>query len=156
MKKRWIVGLCPLLAAMMCGPGDDDFSPPESDVCRMPAASADITTVRVRSHVTEATLVDGAELPITIGGQGSDMVGIELEVQGPDVPSCLAQSTTIDGGGGTVAESATPVNMYETDVADVWRSGTLWLFPMGAGDATVTTTVYGVTEEVSVTLTYDF
>lgn len=158
MNKLWVVLLAPFSMAMMCGPGDDDFGPPDSDVCRMPAASGDVTAVRIISTVTDEALVDGAELPITIGGQGADMIGIRLEVTGADVPACLAQETHVTGPTGEpVADFYGSLNMREEGVAGTWRSGTAWLFPNGGipSEATVTTTVYGVTEEVAVMLRHE-
>jgi hypothetical protein len=157
MKKLWVILLAPFSMAMMCGPGDDDFAAPESDVCRMPAATGEVTTVRILSAVTDEALVDGAELPITIGGQGADMIGIRLEVTGADVPACLAQETHVTAPmGEPVADFYGSLEMRETDVAGTRMSGTAWLFPnVGIpSEATLRTTVYGVTEEVRVTVVF--
>ncbi len=147
--------ICVLVFASLgaaCGPSSPAV--PETQVCRSPASTASIDTAAVRSIVTSATLADGDTLPFTIGGQGATMLGVQLVLSGPAVPSCIAQTTSVFGPAGETWASAT-VPLPTSELADGgFVTGELWLFPTfeAGGEATVRVESYGVTHEVRVRL----
>jgi hypothetical protein len=60
-----------------------------------------------------APLADGDGVPLVVGNQGGNMIGLVYRVGGAAAPSCLAQRTTIvDGGGAKIASSTPPLATY--------------------------------------------
>lgn len=130
---------------------------PTSDICRTPAATASVTAVSAR-HVDSSTpLADGDVLPFTTGGQGITMIGLELVLEGDDVPGCADQETTL-----LRAEDGTPWLTSTTPLATYDRpdgshvTGELWLFPpfdaARGSEATLRVESYGALFEVDVYL----
>jgi len=119
------LALCaPLLAAC---PGGGN-SVPESDGCREPPETATVEAVTVES-IEAGPLADDDVLPLTTGGQGTDMIGLRIVLTGADVPECMGHETTLTGPSGTDWGSSTlPLRTYgRPDGSAV--SGELWLFP---------------------------
>ena len=152
----WLLaGAAPLVALALLGcPGGGPV--PETDVCRTPATTGSVAALSARHVDSSAALAEGDVLPVTIGGQGSTMIGLELLFEGDDVPGCAAQQTTIlRADGSVIDQSSQPISTYERpDGSRV--SGELWLFPgfdaTAGTEAIVRVESYGATWETTVYL----
>jgi hypothetical protein len=135
-----------------CGPG---FSPPSSETCNDPATSFDVSSIEIglTGGSGFVPLAGGEAIQPITGGQGSDMILAYLRIDGPDVPACLPQATTVLVDGAVVASlnvpmATTPIpggahvtgNMYL--IMDYAPYGSRATIRAQAGDVTAEVDVY--------------
>ena len=97
---------------LTCGP--EDPVAPTPDECDEPAM-ARVTTVEI-GGADEPFLAwtHGGAAHLTRGPQGGLMIGIVIRLSGAELPSCLAQETSVlNAARDTLVLSRTPLHTYE-------------------------------------------
>jgi len=95
------------------GPGPNPV--PEPDSCEGGGDAGEVTAVSFGGP-TEGDFVEwseGEQVFLTIGGQGTAMLGVRLRLSGPTVPECLAHQTELWADGGRIAGDSIPVHTYD-------------------------------------------
>jgi hypothetical protein len=94
-------------------------------------------------------LGDGDVLWVIRGGQGASMVPVRLIYRGSDVPSCVAQNTTVTVAGKLAAQSRENLATYPYAIG-VRATKTLWLPGAFATEAVLTSDTTGFKPSVAV------
>jgi hypothetical protein len=135
--RRLAVGVTTLLAGaslgMTCGPG-----PQVTEMCTpAPIGSlpdATITSLEIGTMDGRAFIpfTDQGVAPLTIGGQGSDMIVTHLRLKGSGVPACLSQRTALEQLDGTEIATEQAAVPTEPDGDGGWVSGSMFMVYFGA------------------------
>ena len=99
------------LALLLAGGCNPDSGVPAPDTCNDPAV-ANAANIEVGAYQQDffVPFADGSSLRVERGLQGADMVGLRLQLSGSDLPSCIAQSTTLRSeSGSTLARLDVPL-----------------------------------------------
>jgi hypothetical protein len=112
---------------MTCGPGP---APPPPDDCGSPTdapvAGLALGPERLVGRPFEAWAASDTAY-ITHGAQGGDMLGVALELAGPEVPACLAQRTELAMAGEVLAAAEVAIHTYDEQGDGTRVTHTLWL-----------------------------
>jgi len=126
---------------------------PEPENCSFPSKNATIRSIDIGWADPFTAYVDGDELRISTGGQGSPMIMMGVQVEGEDAPRCLAQRTVVrDDTGRNIGELDAPIKTYDKGDVRETDSFPIILHPTPSpGDAlTIETKALGKTVTRSV------
>jgi hypothetical protein len=104
---------------------------------------------RAKDDLPPRPLADGDLLWVLRGGQGSDMVGLRLVLQGPQLPECIAQETRTTVLGSLVGRNKENLKTYPQP--DGTRAThTVWVPGNYDAEALIETTAVNVPAKVTV------
>ncbi|HUQ08345.1 MAG TPA: hypothetical protein VM261_37900 [Kofleriaceae bacterium] len=82
---------------------------PQSDICELApgAPRPTVDAVRIVRRVGEGyePIVEDSTVDTVVGGQGSDMFVVSLQLVGTGIPECIAQETFLEDVGGELISS---------------------------------------------------
>ena len=143
------ISLAVLLALCPACPGPAGFAgPPPTDTCDTAEAGNAPTAVDVGATDALVPFEDDVVVPTISGGQGSDMVGLRLFLDGEGIATCVPQTTQVlDDSGGVMFSETRPLATYAR-TGGGRLSGEIWWVLGGWGSAlhaTVHVEVLGAT-----------
>ena len=141
-----------------CGSGCNPGPAPSSETCETPGTGGTVTEVQIGHWDGEAydRYEDGDVVPMVTGGQGFPMLVFHLLVRGSDIPSCLAQETTVWVG--DLVEGSEVLPLTTTRVQEeLWLTGEALVVTFGVSSGErvrVEAEVGGVVESVDLWVDY--
>jgi hypothetical protein len=112
-----VLRLLPLAAAALASVATSAPPLPEPDTCSSPPAELSLDLLEIGpgddGNSAFVPFVDGDEIPIVVGGQGSDMIVLRIRIAGEDAPACLPQTTRVLSGGVQVAGETRPLTTVD-------------------------------------------
>jgi hypothetical protein len=117
------------LSGCILGPCQQNQGPPPPDRCNSPSMGM-VSSLEIGPGLDDnasfSPWKDGDVVHIVEGGQGAKMTAVRMRLSGPDVPACIAQTTTFTWLDGTnPATNDVPLSTYPEGIGRTTHG--LWI-----------------------------